>query len=125
MMNSSDINGLLKKEAVQEYTSEFEELNNPMEELTDIFCLSGSMTRFKILYILMKEEKVCVNSFCEIFDISSPAISQHLRKLKDFGLIKSRKSGQYVIYSINEKYLHILSEVFKLYENTKAELVIA
>jgi ArsR family transcriptional regulator len=50
---------------------------------------------------LLKEREWCVCEFVEIFDISQPAISQHLRKLKAQGIVKENKRGQWVHYSLN------------------------
>lgn len=115
-------NCCIEKSKIIHYKSEFEKLSSPIEEFTDILCLNGNRIRFKILYLLMNEGGVCVNDICEIFDMSFPAISQHLRKLKDFGLIKNKKSGQFIIYSLNKKYQNVLNEVFKLYAFTKKDL---
>jgi len=38
-----------------------------------------------------------------VFDMSQPAISQHLRKLKDAGLVKEDKRGQWIYYSLNSQ----------------------
>jgi ArsR family transcriptional regulator len=74
-----------------------------MEELADIandLKLLGDKTRL-IMLSLLKEREWCVCEFVEIFDISQPAISQHLRKLKDQGLVREDKRGQWVHYSLN------------------------
>lgn len=44
----------------------------------------------------------CVCEFVEIFKVSQPAISQHLRKLKDAGLICETRRRQWIIYSLNK-----------------------
>ena len=44
----------------------------------------------------------CVCEFVEIFKVSQPAISQHLRKLKDMGIVKETRKGQWIIYSLNK-----------------------
>lgn len=74
-----------------------------MEELSNIadsLKLLGDKTRLTMLSLL-KEREWCVCEFVEIFDISQPAISQHLRKLKDLGIVKENKRGQWVHYSLN------------------------
>lgn len=45
----------------------------------------------------------CVCEFVDVFQMSQPAISQHLRKLKDAGLVKEQKKGQWVIYSLDQQ----------------------
>ncbi|OAB40302.1 transcriptional regulator [Paenibacillus antarcticus] len=74
-----------------------------MEELSNIadnLKLLGDKTRLAIL-TLLKEREWCVCEFVEIFDMSQPAISQHLRKLKAQGIVKENKRGQWVYYSLH------------------------
>src|SRR5699024_12161895 len=40
--------------------------------------------------------------FVEIFHMSQPAISQHIKRLKDANLVNERRSGQWIIYSLNQ-----------------------
>lgn len=74
-----------------------------MKELSNIadnLKLLGDKTRLAIL-TLLKEREWCVCEFVEIFDMSQPAISQHLRKLKAQGIVKEDKRGQWVYYSLH------------------------
>ncbi|WP_368655012.1 ArsR/SmtB family transcription factor [Ornithinibacillus sp. 4-3] len=72
-----------------------------MEEAAIILKLLGDKTRLTMMKIL-DEGACCVCEFVEIFQMTQPAISQHLRKLKDMGLVKEEKKGQWVFYSINK-----------------------
>lgn len=72
-------------------------------ELTaQVLKLLGDKTRLTILKIL-DEGSCCVSEFVEILEISQPAISQHLRKLKDVGLVEEERKGQWISYSINRE----------------------
>jgi len=51
-----------------------------------------------------------------------PAISQHLRKLKDAGLVETKKVGQTIFYSISESNTNILNPIFKLLESEKVSI---
>jgi ArsR family transcriptional regulator, arsenate/arsenite/antimonite-responsive transcriptional repressor len=73
-----------------------------LNELVDDLKLLGDKTRLSMLSLL-KEREWCVCEFVELFDISQPAISQHLRKLKSKGMVKEQKRGQWVHYSLNIK----------------------
>ncbi|UQZ32755.1 transcriptional regulator [Paenibacillus sp. PK3_47] len=73
-----------------------DELNDLAEDLK----LLGDKTRLTIL-TLLKEREWCVCEFVDLFDISQPAVSQHLRKLKSSGFVKEQKKGQWVYYSLN------------------------
>jgi len=59
-------------------------------------------TRQKILKML-QEEELCVSDIVESFNISQPTVSHHLNILKSIGLVKSRKEGKLVFYSINQE----------------------
>lgn len=62
--------------------------------------LMGDKTRLLMMKLLEKNE-CCVCEFVGIFKLSQSAISQHLRKLKDMGLLKENRKGQWVFYSLN------------------------
>ncbi|WP_420794947.1 ArsR/SmtB family transcription factor [Fictibacillus macauensis] len=63
----------------------------------------GDKTRLAIVKSVFEQE-CCVCEFVAIFDMSQPAVSQHLRKLKDHGIVKERRSGQWIYYSMNTDY---------------------
>ncbi|MBY9078074.1 winged helix-turn-helix transcriptional regulator [Paenibacillus sp. HN-1] len=75
--------------------------------------LLGDKTRLQMLSLL-KEREWCVCEFVEVFDISQPAISQHLRKLKDRGIVKEQKRGQWVHYSLNVQDKPYISAILEL-----------
>ncbi|MGP4106384.1 ArsR/SmtB family transcription factor [Virgibacillus sp. L01] len=66
-----------------------------------ILKLLGDKTRLTMVKILDNHD-CCVCEFVEIFNASQPAISQHLRKLRDVGLVKEERRGQWIFYSINK-----------------------
>ncbi|WP_423241384.1 ArsR/SmtB family transcription factor [Oceanobacillus zhaokaii] len=66
-----------------------------------ILKLLGDQTRLTIMKIL-DQHACCVCEFVEIFQMSQPAISQHLRKLKDLGLVQEERKGQWIFYSVNK-----------------------
>lgn len=63
--------------------------------------LLGDKTRLTMVKLLENHE-CCVCEFVEIFHISQSAISQHLRKLRDAGLVKEHRRGQWIFYSLNK-----------------------
>lgn len=77
-----------------------------LEEVSTVLKLLGDKTRLTIVGIL-KQRECCVCEFQEVFDTSQPSISQHLRKLKDAGLVKEDRRGQWIYYSLNsQSYLY-------------------
>ena len=73
-----------------------------------IFNLSGNEIRMKILFLLQKEEKLCPCDLSDILGITVGGISQHLRKLKDGNLVKDKKVGQTVYYSLVEENVSLI-----------------
>lgn len=72
-----------------------------MEKAALILKLLGDQTRLTMVKILDKHD-CCVCEFVEIFKVSQPSISQHLRKLRDVGLIEEERRGQWIFFSINK-----------------------
>lgn len=94
-----------------------ESLNQLDEQLglsTRIFNLSGNSARLKILFLLHKEGAMCPCDLSDILDISVGGVSQHLRKLKDGKLIKDKKVGQTVFYSLVETNIQIIKPVLEV-----------
>lgn len=69
-------------------------------QLTQVLSLTANEARLKILFLLHLENELCPCDLSDILGMSIPAVSQHLRKLKDGGIIKFRKSGQTIFYSL-------------------------
>jgi len=86
--------------------------NGLFSELSLLLALTGNEVRLKILFLLNREDELCPCDLSDILEMTIPAISQHLRKLKDGRMIQSRKSGQTVFYSICESQLDLLNPFF-------------
>ncbi|MFJ6414330.1 ArsR/SmtB family transcription factor [Terribacillus saccharophilus] len=65
--------------------------------------LLSDSTRLIILKLVQKKQ-YCVCQFVEMFQTSQPSISQHLRKLKNAGMVKEERKEQWRFYSLNEDY---------------------
>lgn len=88
--------------------------------LSNILALAGNEVRLKILFLLEEEGELCPCDLADILSMSIPAISQHLRKMKDGGIIKARKVAQTIFYSIEPKHLELLKPLFShITESTK------
>ena len=98
-----------------------EELNIPDEELTDIadfFKVFGDSTRLSILFLLEKGEDN-VNNISARLGISTSTVSQHLKLLRVSRLVRYRKEGKSVFYSLNDDHIaKILSLGTEHYEET-------
>ena len=73
-----------------------------IETTAAILKLLGDKTRLTMLKMLDTHD-YCVCEFVAIFKVSQPAISQHVRKLKDAGLVRETRRSQWIIYSLNRE----------------------
>ena len=94
-------------------------------QLGKILELAGNEVRLKIMYLLEEENELCPCDLSDILGISIPAVSQHLRKMKDGNIIESRREAQTIYYSLREEHLKILKPFFKYInqQNLKLETV--
>lgn len=87
----------------QEIEKYFEHM--PKEEsfhvVADVFKLLSDSNRVRIFWMLCHCEE-CVINISALMEMSSPAVSHHLRLLKDNGLITSRRDGKEVYYKAAE-----------------------
>jgi len=68
-------------------------------QLSNIVGLIGNGVRLKLVW-LINQEQFCVCDLADILQMSVPAISQHLRKLKDVGIVETFRDKQTIYYSI-------------------------
>jgi ArsR family transcriptional regulator len=73
-------------------------------DLAEFFSVMGDSTRIKILYLLFEGE-MCVCDISEKLNMSMSAISHQLRVLKNARLVKYRKQGKSVIYSLHDDHI--------------------
>jgi DNA-binding transcriptional ArsR family regulator len=95
------------------------------DQLSSLLALAGNEVRLKIMFLLEEENELCPCDLADILGMSIPAISQHLRKMKDGGVIMARRSGQTIFYSLKTEHLKLLQPFFKIIisKNSKKELV--
>ncbi|MBI2284504.1 MAG: helix-turn-helix transcriptional regulator [Bacteroidetes bacterium] len=98
---------------------------NAFSAMSAVLSLAGNEVRLKIMYLLEEEKELCPCDLSDILGMSIPAISQHLRKMKDGGIIQARKDGQTIFYSLQPEHLKMLRSLFKYINelNRKFELV--
>ena len=79
-------------------------------DLAELFKIFGDSTRVKILYALLEAE-LCVCDIAKLLEVSQSAVSHQLRVLKTSKLVKFRKEGKTVFYSLaDEHVIRILSQ---------------
>ncbi len=85
------------------------------KELQFIFYALSDEIRLKIIKLIIEHGELCVCNFMRYFNMSQPRISFHLRILKDANILKARKQGQWMYYSLNEDndILKLLKDVIR------------
>jgi DNA-binding transcriptional ArsR family regulator len=79
-----------------------------LQSLAAVLSLAGNEVRLKILLLLAQEQKLCVCDIADVLQMTVSAVSQHLRKLKDGGVLHAHKVGQTVFYALSQPHLPIL-----------------
>ena len=75
-----------------------------MNTLIEKFKALGDENRFKI-FLLLSEKQICVKGLAKALGISESAVSQHLKILRNAGLIKGEKVGYFVHYTVQKNVL--------------------
>ena len=78
-----------------------DQLPETWERATRFFSALGDPYRQKILLIFEPEEELCVNQIAALFKLSRPAVSHHLKILRDANLLQCEKRGKEVYYRVN------------------------
>ena len=83
------------------------ELDDYIEDMADLFKILGDKTRTKILSVLIKEE-TNVSSISELVGLPISAVSHQLRTLRQAKLIKPKKVGKEVYYSLDDEHVSLI-----------------
>ena len=85
--------------------------------LAGLLNVAGNLQRLRILYLLHAHKEMCVCDLAEVLELTDSAVSQHLRKLKDKNVVKTRRKGQTIRYSlVRNVFISNLGNVFGLDE---------
>lgn len=122
MENNTCIRVLADPIQIKECKQRIKANEKSLNQLSNVLALVGNDVRLKILYLMEEEKELCPCDMSDILGMSIPAVSQHLRKLKDGNIIEARKVGQTINYSLKSEHLKILRPFFK-YVNTAKETV--
>ncbi|MCD8130884.1 MAG: metalloregulator ArsR/SmtB family transcription factor [Lachnospiraceae bacterium] len=85
--------------------------DQPAEEylydLAELFKVFGDTTRIRILYALFVSE-LCVGDIAQLLNLSQPAVSHQLKILKDAKLVKFRREGKIIFYSLDDDHVRTI-----------------
>ena len=80
-----------------------------IDRLASVYKLLGDPTRLKIVMAL-KSGEMCVCDLAAFIDISESAVSHQLRRLKDMSLVRKRRAGQILYYTLDDEHVTALLE---------------
>lgn len=78
-----------------------------LQQLADFYKVFGDVTRIRILYVLFRSE-LCVCDLAEVLQMTQSAISHQLRVLKQMRLVKNRREGKTVFYSLADGHIQTI-----------------
>jgi DNA-binding transcriptional ArsR family regulator len=105
MDNNTCIRLFADQEQIKNCKATLKIAQKSFNQLSNILSLAGNEVRLKILYLLEEERELCPCDLSDILGMSVPAVSQHLRKLKDGNIVETRKEGQTIYYSLTKENL--------------------
>ncbi len=76
-------------------------------DLSDLFKLFGDSTRLRILWVL-KGNEMCVDAISTAIGVSVSAVSHQLKALKGANLVRSRRDGKWIYYSLCDEHVESL-----------------
>lgn len=74
------------------------------EKQARIFKVLSTGTRVRMIEVL-KQRSLCVNALARTLEVSPAAVSQHLRVLRDVGIVEAERHGYFVHYRVNQEVL--------------------
>ena len=112
-MNMSDTEELERCEFIHAHKDIVEKVNRKMPDeeilydLAELFKIFGDSTRIKILYVLFESE-MCVCDIALLLNMTQSAISHQLRALKQSKLVKYRREGKTIFYSLADGHVRTI-----------------
>lgn len=110
------------KVQINECKQKLQSNGSAFEQLSAVLALAGNEVRLKIMFLLEEENELCPCDLSDILGMSIPAVSQHLRKMKDGNVIEARRTGQTIFYSLKPRHLIILRSLFKYVTDLDAKI---
>ena len=108
-----DQNGVERCEFIHAHEEIVKKVNEQMPDdeilydLAELFKIFGDSTRIKILYVLFESE-MCVCDIAQLLNMTQSAISHQLRVLKQSKLVKYRREGKTVFYSLADSHVRTI-----------------
>ena len=91
------------EDAVQQVLSDLPD-EERLYDLAELFRMFGDTTRIRILYLLFESE-LCVCDLAKLLGVTQSAVSHQLRALKDAKLVRFRRAGKTVFYTLDDDHV--------------------
>lgn len=101
------------EEKIKQYQKHLKSRDD-IKQIAQFSKLTSDPNRNNIIYLLYKFDAFCVCDLANILDVSIASVSQHLRKLHDKRLVRTRKEKQTIYYALSDK--DFISYLKYLYE---------
>lgn len=98
----------IHKEVIKEVKSHLPQ-EEALYDVAELFKVFGDSTRTKILAALFHHE-LCVYDICKVVNMTKSAVSHQLKVLRDYNLVKPRKQGKEVFYSLADEHVVMIYE---------------
>ncbi len=95
------------------------------QAMADLFAVLADPTRAQVVHLLLQRE-LCSCDLAAALGMSAPRISQHLRVLRAAHIVKTRREGKFVIYSLDDAHVRLLFQIGLAHTGeTAAEVAVA
>ncbi len=95
--------------------NQVERIESTLPDVAQLLALTGNEVRLKILLLLQEEGKLCVCDLSDILGMKIPAVSQHLRKLKDAQIVSTQREGTVIYYQFSIKKKQQINAIIDLF----------
>ena len=87
-----------------------------LDEMSELFKCFADPTRLKIINALLLSE-LCVGELQMVMSMTQPAVSHHLKQLRQLRLVKCRREGKATFYSLNDYHIQLLFDLAKTHQS--------
>jgi DNA-binding transcriptional ArsR family regulator len=81
------------------------------DDLADWFKVLGDATRARILYAVLEAGELCVGDLAATVDVPESTVSHALRWLRSAGVVRNRRDGKLIYYSLDDEHVRILLDI--------------
>ncbi len=82
-----------------------------LDNVSELFKIFGDKTRVSILFLLLEKGEMCVCDLSAAMNMNQSAVSHQLRTLKSARLVKYRRQGKEVIYSLSDEHIRTIFDM--------------